>query len=228
MGVVVLLSGGLDSVVNFKRALDEMGVYLVLFFDYGQMAVKREREAVKRIAHRYDIPFQEISLDFMKRFESALTRGKIPSLRLEELDKREKTEQTASLVWVPNRNGIFIEIGAGLAENIGASAVVVGFNREEAGTFPDNSADYLDCLNLALGYSTRGRVKLVSYTLAMDKRELYLMGKECGAPLDLVWSCYRGGRMMCGECESCQRLKRALGDEKEWFCSEHFRGGFAK
>lgn len=228
MSAVVLLSGGLDSVVNFKRALDERGVSLVLFFDYGQRAVKREEEAVKKIAYRYDVPFQKIRLDFMERFGSALTRGGIPSLGSEELDEREKTEQTASLVWVPNRNGIFIEIAAGIAENGGASTVVVGFNREEAATFPDNSSDYLDCMNTALHYSTRGKVKLISYTLAMDKRELYRAGKECGAPLDLVWSCYHGGRMMCGECESCQRLKRAIGDEIARFSSEHFRGGFAK
>ncbi|NPV38722.1 7-cyano-7-deazaguanine synthase [Brevinematales bacterium NS] len=228
MSAVVLLSGGLDSVVNFKKALDDVGVSRVLFFDYGQRSLKREREAVKKIAYRYDVPFQEIRLGFMTHFGSALTRGGIPSLRVEELDKREKTEQTASLVWVPNRNGIFIEIAAGIAENVGASTVVVGFNREEAATFPDNSSDYLDCLNIALHYSTRAKVKLVSYTLTMDKREIYRLGRECTAPLDLVWSCYRGGWRMCGECESCQRLKRAIGDEIAWFSSEHFRGGFAK
>ncbi|MCX7881598.1 MAG: 7-cyano-7-deazaguanine synthase QueC [Brevinematales bacterium] len=226
MNALVLLSGGLDSVVNFKKAWDEMGVVGVLFFDYGQEAVKREREAVKRIAKRYDVSFQEIRLDFMRRFSSALTRGGIPTLRPEELDNKDATMKTASSVWVPNRNGILIEVAAGIAENCGASCVVVGFNKEEATTFPDNSSDYLDCVNLALRYSTREKVKLACYTLALDKREIYRMGKHIGAPLDLVWSCYHGGQRMCGVCESCQRLKRAVGEDREWFVREHFRGGF--
>jgi len=224
MGAIVLLSGGLDSVVNFKEALDEMGVDRVLFFDYGQEAVRREREAVKRIAARYDVGFLEIRLDFMRGFSSALMKGGIPHVELQELD--EKSHQTASAVWVPNRNGIFIEIAAGIAEESGSTAVVVGFNAEEAATFPDNSADYLDCMNMALRYSTRSRVRLQSYTLALDKRALYQRGRDRAAPLDLVWSCYHGGRRMCGVCESCQRLKRALGDDRAWFEEQHFRGGF--
>ncbi len=225
---VVLLSGGLDSVVNFKKALDEGGVRLVLFLDYGQRASKREREVVTRIAKRYEVPFQVMRLDFMRGFSSGLTRGRIPTLSEKELDDTLTTEKTASAVWVPNRNGVFIEIAAAMAENIGASSVVVGFNREEAATFPDNSSDYLDALNIALHYSTRGKVKLVCYTLTMSKKEIYALGKEIVAPLDLVWSCYHGGKKMCGECESCQRLKRAMGTDRAWFEEEHYRGGFVR
>lgn len=228
MKSVVLLSGGLDSVVNFKCALDRSEEVLILFFHYGQKALKREREAVRRIASHYDVRFQEIRLDFMRLFSSALTKGGIPSLGQEDLEKQKKTEETGMAVWVPNRNGIFIEIAAGIAENMGASEVVVGFNKEEAATFPDNSADYLDCLNLSLRYSTRQRVKLVCHTLDMNKKEIYLLGKKVEAPLDLVWSCYHGETKMCGECESCQRLKRAIGDDRQWFSSVHFRGGFVK
>ncbi|URA09591.1 7-cyano-7-deazaguanine synthase QueC [Thermospira aquatica] len=225
---VVLLSGGLDSVVNFKKALDEKGVRLVLFFDYGQKAYKREKEAITKIARRYDVPFQIIRLDFMRDFSTGLTRGRIPLLSQKDLEDSLTTEKSASAVWVPNRNGVFIEIAAAIAENVGASSVVVGFNREEATTFPDNSSDYLDALNIALHYSTRGKVKLSCYTLTMSKKEIYAFGKDIVAPLDLVWSCYQGGRKMCGKCESCQRLKRAMGTDRSWFETEHFWGGFAQ
>ena len=29
-------------------------------------------------------------------------------------------------------------------------------------------------------------------------------------PLELLWSCYEEGDLMCGRCESCMRFKRAL------------------
>lgn len=225
---IVLLSGGLDSVVNFQKAIEDTGVRMVLFFHYGQKALHCEREAVRGIAYRYDVMFRELKLDFMRCFSSGLTTGRIPHLKVSELEDKQTIEKTAHSVWVPNRNGIFLEIAAGIAENDGVSSIVVGFNREEAATFPDNSRDYMDCLNMALKYSTRNHVRVVSYTLLMKKSEIYQLGKEIGAPLDRVWSCYRGGNMMCGECESCQRLKRAIGEDRERFDKQHFRGGFKR
>jgi len=215
-------------VVNFQQAVNDGGVEAVLFFNYGQQALQRERESVRRIAKRYEVEYIEISLPFMARFGSGLTRNHIPHLTQDDLNDSSCVMQTASAVWIPNRNGIFLEIAAGIAEDRGVKQILVGFNREEAATFPDNSADYFDLMNMVLKYSTRNKVQLHCYTLSMDKREIFQLGKEIAAPLDLVWSCYEGGRMMCGECESCQRLKRALGDERERFEQEHFRKGFRR
>ena len=33
---------------------------------------------------------------------------------------------------------------------------------------------------------------------------------ENNAPLDLIYSCYKGREFQCGECESCIRLRNAL------------------
>ena len=42
------------------------------------------------------------------------------------------------------------------------------------------------------------------------KPQIVKLGMRLGAPLQLVWSCYRAGTRMCGRCESCARLDRAL------------------
>ena len=51
-------------------------------------------------------------------------------------------------------NGIFLNIAAGFAEALSAQAVLPGFNKEEAATFPDNSVDFLESLNHSFSFST--------------------------------------------------------------------------
>ena len=119
--------------------------------------------------------------------------------------------KTADAVWVPNRNGVLIHLACAFAESTGASSVLVGFNREEAATFPDNSMAFMDSVNASLGYSTRGKVRLDSLTADFDKREIVaaLRGLTKPFPFELVWSCYFAGEIPCGKCESCQRFARA-------------------
>jgi 7-cyano-7-deazaguanine synthase len=111
---------------------------------------------------------------------------------------------------VPNRNGVFIAIAAAHAEAAGLRRVVVGFNREEGATFPDNTPEFVARTNAALALSTLSTVEVVNPVGALDKVEIVRRGREAGAPLGLVWSCYHGEPEPCGACESCRRLFRAL------------------
>ena len=128
----------------------------------------------------------------------------------QSLDDWQVARQTAATVWVPNRNGIFINIAAAWAETLNCQLVVTGFNAEEAVTFPDNSAAYVLAVNEALSYSTANGVRVVSYTQRLNKIEIVQLGQRLGVPWQHVWSCYHGGEKMCGKCESCCRYFRAL------------------
>jgi 7-cyano-7-deazaguanine synthase len=116
---------------------------------------------------------------------------------------------SAEAVWVPNRNAVLVNLAAAVAEARGLSLVIVGFNAEEAASFPDNSARFVEHLNACLLDSTRGRVQVTCPTLHLTKAELLAEGLRAGAPLHLAWSCYEGGEQPCGRCESCQRRRRA-------------------
>jgi len=209
---VCLLSGGLDSAVNLAYARHEMEVVLCLTADYGQLAARREIEAARRLARHYKVPHRVVRLPFLAGLDtSALTgRRRLPHLEVRELDDRARTTETARAVWVPNRNGLLINVAACYAEVLGATHIVVGFNREEAATFPDNSAAFLDAVNRALTYSTLNRVEVVSYTLRLTKEDIVRLGNRLGVPWAFVWSCYRGEKEPCGRCESCRRLQRAF------------------
>jgi 7-cyano-7-deazaguanine synthase len=204
MKAVALLSGGLDSTVAFAiRARDAV---LALTVDYGQRAARREIAAARITARRYRVPHRVIRLPWLSG--GALTDRKI-RLPSPDLDRPAQAKSSSAAVWVPNRNGVFIAVAAAFAERLGAGRIVVGFNREEAETFADNSTPFLLASNRALRFSTRNRVRVESPTKNWDKRQIVLEAERRKIALDAVWPCYEGGRRWCRKCESCLRGLRA-------------------
>jgi 7-cyano-7-deazaguanine synthase len=45
-----------------------------------------------------------------------------------------------------------------------------------------------------------------------SKSEIVRLGVEHGAPLQLTWSCYRGGDRPCGTCDACVLRARGFAD----------------
>ncbi|HBC92344.1 MAG TPA: 7-cyano-7-deazaguanine synthase QueC [Pelotomaculum sp.] len=212
MKSVVLLSGGLDSTVSFAHALRESEVALCLTFNYGQRAANREKKAAAALAAHYRVEHLVIELPFLRDITStALVRSDLdlPEPERAGLDDFAASTASAAAVWVPNRNGVFINIAAAFAESRQCGLVVTGFNREEAVTFPDNSPDFVAAAGHALSYSTLNKVKVVSYTQRLDKAEIIKLGLRLDVPFEHIWSCYKGYEKMCGSCESCRRFKRA-------------------
>ena len=205
-----MLSGGLDSVVCLKRAADETEVELALTFDYGQPAAERESEASKKICARLGVRQRTIELGWLVEMLPGGLKEEGPG---PELGDEQAEAEAVKAVWVPNRNGIFVNIAGAFAEALGCEQIVAGFNAEEGASFPDNSEEYIEAANAALKLSTLTKPRLVSYTAGMNKREILRLGREIGAPLEHVWSCYYGDKEMCGECLSCLRLLRALCEE---------------
>ena len=202
---VAILSGGLDSTVSLAAATREMDVVLALTFDYGQRAAKRERAASGRIAKHYKIPHKVVAIPWLAELTGTALVNRRAKLPLNEMSVR-----SAKAVWVPNRNGVFIEIAAAHAESLGAQRLITGFNKEEAVTFPDNSPAYVSAVNYALSYSTANGVRVVSFTGNLEKKGIVNLGRRLNAPLNYIWPCYEGGKRWCGECESCLRSLRAL------------------
>jgi 7-cyano-7-deazaguanine synthase len=208
---IVLLSGGLDSAVNLKCALDDGIVDAAITFDYGQAAARNEIRAAGECAQRLGVPHTVIKLgDYWGLLPEALRDGGRIAKRagVEDSDPSVMLEQA----WVPNRNGVFVNIAAAFAESRRSDAVVIGLNREEAEIFPDNSERFLERINQCLAVSTLTGVKALSFTTRLSKGEIVRLGLERGAPLESIYSCYQGSPdgKMCGECQSCLRLKRAL------------------
>ncbi|MGC7847185.1 7-cyano-7-deazaguanine synthase QueC [Desulforudis sp. 1088] len=212
---IVLLSGGLDSVVNLAYARNTLDIRLCLTADYGQAAAASEITAARAVAGYYGLEHRVVELPFLQAISSSalFSPAQIPEPSLGELDDPEAAEKTARAVWVPNRNGLLINVAACFAEALQCQRIVVGFNREEAATFPDNSTDFVATANEALRFSTLAGVQVVCYTQRLDKTEIVALGKRLDVPWHYIWSCYRSGGRPCGKCESCRRLHRAMAEE---------------
>lgn len=212
---VTLLSGGLDSYLSTALAREEHEMVLALTFDYGQRAAVQEIKAAKKTAQTWRIKHQVVELPWLKNLgENALTHSNqlLPRFHnLEKLTNTKETQKSAEAVWVPNRNGVFLNVAAAFAESLGAEWLITGFNREEASTFPDNTDDYVNRVNRALELSTLFYPpKIKSYVQEMDKKEMVEKIIALDLPLDFFWSCYEGKEKMCGTCESCARTKAAF------------------
>jgi len=220
---VALLSAGLDSSVALALAKQQgYRISLALTFDYGQKAASKEIARASQLARLWDVPHKVVALPFFsQKSQSSLLKSSsqetVPTLRMEDLDNCAATQKSAKAVWVPNRNGVFIEIAACFAEQLEAEFIIVGFNREEAITFPDNSVDYRKALSRALFFSTSNHVQVIAPTEHFDKIEIVKTALSLNLPLNLIWSCYHEGNQMCGTCESCVRLKRALSKNEVTF-----------
>ncbi len=207
---VVLFSSGLDSTVNLYEALSATDVVLALTFDYGQRAAKKEIQCAQTVTKALHVPHRVIDLPFFKDFTStSLVNQEMNVPQNIAIDDEIETVQSASAVWVPNRNGIFLNIAAGFAEGLGANVVIPGFNIEEGQTFPDNTQQYLDSLSNAFAYSTANRIKAISFTTHLNKTQIALRGRELGVDFNMIWSCYYGEDQVCKACESCLRFHRA-------------------
>ncbi len=210
---IVLLSGGLDSVVSLASAADmNYNPNLALTFDYGQKSFEQEYKSSKLLADYYKLEHKAIKLDWLKEISnSALTNGTdIPVVEENQLDDKEKSDKSAQAVWVANRNGLFVNIAASIAEAKGYSHIIIGANREEGATFKDNTKEFIDFENRALEYSTNSCVQVIAPMIDKNKEEIVKIGIKLNVPFKYLYSCYNNGEKHCGVCESCLRLKRAL------------------
>ncbi|UCC13079.1 MAG: 7-cyano-7-deazaguanine synthase QueC [candidate division WOR-3 bacterium] len=199
---IILLSGGLDSTVSAAIAVKRTQPLFALTFDYGQRAATMEIASAKKISDRMCLQHRVIALPFFKEFKNCT---------LIKHGKKATRQSFTRLkdVWVPNRNGLFINLAACFAEYYGAGLIITGFNREEAQEFPDNTVVFMNAVNNAFRFSTLGKIKVKSYVAAYTKKEIYGLGMKIDAPLDLIYSCYLGGKTMCGKCASCKRYLKS-------------------
>ena len=209
---IILLSGGLDSLVSLAVTKQDYNIKLALTFDYGQKAVAQEIEASKRICEFYEIEHKIIKLDWLKEITqtSLVSEQDIPHTQLKDLNSDEFTAKSAASVWVPNRNGIFLNIAASYSDSYNYNYIIFGANQEEGTTFPDNTQEFIDAINESFMYSTMQQPKVYAPLINLTKNDIVKKALIQCTPLEYTRSCYSTQDKHCGVCESCVRLKRAL------------------
>lgn len=208
---ISVLSGGLDCTVATSVYAKNYEIHAITF-NYGQKSFKRELQASKEICKKMGFKHYVIDLPWLGEISNSSlnTDEDIPEVKEEELDNLEKSLESASSVWVPARNTVFTSIATSFAESIGAEIIIVGWDAEEAATFPDNSKEYLNAFNELISVGSPNNIKIEAPAIDLNKEEIVKLGVEVGAPMDISYSCYTGRQKHCGICESCIRRKRAF------------------
>ena len=203
---VVLLSGGMDSLVTLAIALEGWDVFPV-HVNYRQRTEGKELESFRKIISFYGLEkFLVADIDYL---------GKIGGSSLTELsiepEKGAPVKNQIPNTYVPFRNTHLLAIGVSYAEVMDAEAVFIGAVESDSSNYPDCRKEYIDAFNkLVKTGSKSGRIRIIAPVINMDKKEIVKKGAELRAPFHLSWSCYVDNVIACGECQSCYLRKKAF------------------
>lgn len=210
-GAVVVFSGGLDSTVCLALARRDCEPVLALTVDYGQRhRVEMERAAA--VAAAYGVDHLVVGLDLSQWGGSALTDRSV-----EVPEPGSSGPDEVPVTYVPARNLVFLSLACGLAEAREVDAVYLGVNALDYGGYPDCRPEFVEAFRsaaaLALKRSVEGRpLDFRTPLIDMTKADIVALGLELGAPLDLTWSCYRGGPKPCAACDACHLRSKGFAE----------------
>jgi 7-cyano-7-deazaguanine synthase len=207
---VVLLSGGMDSVVCATLAARDTQP-AAMHVSYGQRTEGRERRAFESICDRLGIERRMIVHNEVLRQigGSALTDSQIQVPEAQEQIGHGKVPVT----YVPFRNAHFLSAAVSWAEVLGASQIYIGAVEQDSSGYPDCRPAYYEAFNEVIRAGTReGRIRITTPLIALRKVEIVRLGLEIDAPFELSWSCYSREDSACGVCESCVLRMRAFAE----------------
>lgn len=203
--VLVVCSGGLDSVTAATWAVKCGYAVELVHFAYGCRAEQHEVEAVHEVAKYLDVPVNVIPIGIYDKSDSPI---------LNTTDDIAQSEEGAEFAheWVPARNLLLLSTAAAYAEAKGFTKLILGNNLEEAGAYPDNEPEFINKFNELLPFAVGDgkRLEVLQPLGNLMKHEVVKLGDELGAPLHLTWSCYKQGDQHCGQCGPCFMRKTAF------------------
>ena len=207
---VVLLSGGLDSMVCAALAREAGFVVLALTIDYNQRH-RVELEAAKRIAADLADRHIILPLDLTAFGGSALTSDlAVP---------KEGVGEGIPVTYVPARNTVFLSLALAWAEAAGARDLYVGVNALDYSGYPDCRPEFIAAFEALANKATKAGVEGDRFMIhaplqQMTKADIAREAARLGLDTGLSHSCYDPAPdgAACGMCDAC-RL-RAKGFEE--------------
>lgn len=208
---VVLVSGGLDSATTLAIARSEGFDIYAISFDYGQRH-HFELEAARRVCES-----QGVAELVVFKVDTSIFRGSALTNDIPVPHNRDESQMADGIpvTYVPARNTIFLSVGLGLAESVGANDLFIGVNAVDYSGYPDCRPEFIkafeDMANLATKAGVEGQhMNVHTPLIRLTKAEIIQRGMALGVDYGLTHSCYDplSDGTSCGECDSCQlRLK---------------------
>jgi 7-cyano-7-deazaguanine synthase len=208
---VVLLSGGLDSMVVAGLARERGFAVHALTVDYGQRH-RRELQSAQAIVRAQGIERHVVvPLDLRAFGGSALTADiAVPKGQVGE---------AIPVTYVPARNLVFLSLTVAFAEASGAHDVFIGVNALDYSGYPDCRPDFIasfaETARLGTREGAQGRPLTIHAPLQyLTKADIAREAARLGLDTGLSWSCYDptpDGRA-CGLCDSCRLRQKGFAE----------------
>jgi 7-cyano-7-deazaguanine synthase len=208
---VVLLSGGLDSMVVAAIARERGHAVHALTVNYGQRHA-RELESARAIARRLGLARQiEIALDLTLFGGSALTAD-IPV-------PKDGVGEAIPATYVPARNLVFLALTTAFAEAVGARDIFIGVNAIDYSGYPDCRPEFIASFAETARLGTKAGVEGSPFVIHaplqhMGKAEIAAECARLGLDPAWSWSCYDPTPLgqACGRCDSCRLRRKGFAD----------------
>ena len=204
---VVLLSGGLDSMVSAALAREAGFRVNALTIDYNQRH-RREIDAADVIAKALNADRHIVlPLDLRQFGGSALTS---------DIDvPKDGLGEDIPVTYVPARNLVFLSLTLAWAEALGAKDIFIGVNALDYSGYPDCRPEFIAAFEDLATLATKAGAEGTGFTIHaplqhMSKADIAREADRWGLDTGMSWSCYDpqpDGRA-CGLCDSC-RLRKA-------------------
>ncbi len=200
---IVLLSGGLDSMVAAGLARESGHDLYALTINYNQRHAI-ELEAAAALADSLGAQRHVIlPLDLRQFGGSALTDNiAVP---------KEGVGEGIPVTYVPARNTIFLSVALGWAEAVGARNIFIGVNALDYSGYPDCRPAFIEAFEAMANLATKAGVEGDRFTvhaplLNMSKADIALEAARLGLDAGQSWSCYdpTPDQLHCGLCDSCR------------------------
>ncbi len=208
MRAIVLLSGGMDSLVTTAIAYNLGYELAALHINYGQRTEKRELKSFQNICRHYNIERKlEIGFEHLSIIGgSSLTDEEIPVTTA----KFDFTDIPTS--YVAFRNANILSAAVSWAETIRANKIFIGAVEEDSSGYPDCRKEFYSAFNEVIKIGTKPETSIEIHTplISMQKCEIVIKGMDLEAPFEHSWSCYKNDEVACGICDSCARRLRAF------------------
>lgn len=206
-GVIVPISGGMDSTVLLHYAAANFDNVYAISFDYGQRH-KKELECaeyqinvIREGDDERNVCFNTIvNLPFFNLIKgSALLSRDIAVAKA-----RDVMGDPQTVNYVPFRNMMLLSIACSFAESLNATTVYHGAAQADSvAGFWDGAPEFLTAINNITDLNRRNKIKVEAPLINKSKKEIIEMGIELGVDFNRTWTCYEGLEQACGECTAC-------------------------
>lgn len=205
---IAIVSGGMDSVTLLHHLVkSEKLKPAVITFIYGQ---KHQKEVALAQAQVQLLGCSEHLVLDIASLSPLFASSALVAEHLAIPDITQVTGDPQPLTYVPNRNMIFLSLGAAYAETQGATDIYYGAQNHDMYGYWDTTPDFLQRLNAVFALNRKTPIQIKAPFVNYSKTDILRLGLELEVDYGQTWSCYAGGDLACGQCPTCTERLRAF------------------